>query len=251
MEAYALPRSQLHRPSSRRRYTPPSFVQQTTLSWILDQIGQPPLDGNQMSWIASGQSRSDTHIFYSGSIDLLKSPSVAIVGARDVSDEGAARARRLARELAVNGVTVVSGLAKGVDANAHRAAIAVQGRTVAVVGTPLDQAYPAENSELQEQIAREHLLISPFTEGSRVYQSNFPKRNRVMAALTSGTVIIEASDSSGTLHQAAECERLNRWLFILRSVYDNPDLEWPRRFVKYAKCRVIDSPGDVLGVIRP
>lgn len=159
------------------------------------------------------------------------------------------RARRLARELASEGITIVSGLAKGVDATAHNAALEAGGKTAAVIGTPLSQSYPAENRELQHEIAINHLLISQFEEGSRVFPANFPKRNRVMAAVSDGTVIIEASDSSGTLHQAAECQRLGRWLFILKSVYDDASLTWPKSFASYQKTRVVSTTEDIVGVL--
>lgn len=235
--------------SARRRYTTPRDVNETTLSSVLARIGRPPLEQRQMSLLATDQSKSDSFLFCAGDIDILKRPAVAVVGARSVSDEGAARARRIARELAQAGIVVVSGLAKGVDVNAHQAAIAAGGSTVAVIGTPLTQAYPADHSALQESIAEDHLLVSPFAPGTRVFQSNFPKRNRVMAALTDGTVIIEASDTSGTLHQATECQRLGRWLFILRSVFDDHRLKWPRSFASYARMVVVDSTADVVSRI--
>jgi DNA processing protein len=118
-----------------------------------------------------------------------------------------------------------------------------------VIGTPINQAYPAEHGELQSLIAGEHLLVSPFPEGQKVWPSNFPKRNRVMAALTLGTVIIEATDSSGSLHQAVECEKLGRWLFILKSVAEDPTLEWPRRYLRYDKVKVVSSAEDILGAL--
>jgi predicted Rossmann fold nucleotide-binding protein DprA/Smf involved in DNA uptake len=92
--------------------------------------------------------------------------------------------------------------------------------------------------EYQEQIWREHLLISPFPEGRLVFRSNFPQRNRVMAALSDATVIIEAYDTSGTLHQAAECQRLGRWLFIARAVADDPSLTWPQNSCIIPKPRL-------------
>lgn len=236
--------------SVRRRYSSPRDIRETTLTAALAEVGRPPLEQRQMSMLANDQSKSDTFIFYSGRLDILKRPAVAVVGARDVSEEGAKRARRLARELADAGVVVVSGLAKGVDVNAHQSAIAAGGLTVAVIGTPLQQAYPAEHGPLQEFIAEEHLLISPFAAGTRVFQSNFPKRNRVMAALTDGTVIIEASDTSGTLHQAAECQRLGRWLFILKSVVEDPRLKWPKSFASYDKMVVVESTADMLARLR-
>ncbi|ATC30644.1 DNA-processing protein DprA [Caulobacter vibrioides] len=232
--------------NARRRYSPPKVIRETTLTEALAYVGRPPLEQRQMSMLASDQSKSDSFIFYAGQLDILRRPAVAIVGARDVSELGKKRARRLARELADRGVVVVSGLAKGVDVNAHQAAMDAGGFTVAVIGTPLQQAYPAEHASLQELIADDHLLISPFADGTRVFQSNFPKRNRVMAALTDGTVIVQASDTSGTLHQAAECQRLGRWLFILKSVFDDPSLKWPRSFASYEKTVIVESTEDVL-----
>lgn len=237
-------------PAGRVRYAPPRSTGRTTLKALLAAHGRPALDRRQYS-LFGRKDAVDAALYYAGDLDLLRSPSVAIVGARDVSERGAARARRLAREIAEAGVTVVSGLAKGVDVNAHTAAIAGGGRTAAVVGTPLDRAYPAEHGELQALIAERHVLLSPFAEGTKVYPSNFPQRNRVMAALTDGTVIVEASDTSGTLHQAAECQQLGRWLFILKSVLEDPDLKWPKSFLAaYDRTLVVESTQDVVDRIR-
>lgn len=222
---------------------------ETTLTSLLVSTGRTPLAPKQSSFLASNSEPSDVRLFYAGDLGVLRHPSVAIVGARAVSDAGILRARRLSRELSQGGLTIVSGLAKGVDTTAHQAAIEAGGRTAAVIGTPLSQAYPAENRDLQHEIATHHLLVSQFEEGSRVFPANFPKRNRVMAAVSDGTVIIEASDSSGTLHQAAECQRLGRWLFILQSVFDDPRLKWPRSFAGYPRMRVVRTSEDVLGAL--
>lgn len=233
----------------RTKYAPPRHVVTSSLTEVLNKIGKPPLEGKQFSFISENQSTADTHLFYAGQLSLLQRLSVAVVGARAVSSDGEKRARRIARELAESGITIVSGLAKGVDVNAHQATLASGGRTAAVIGTPINQVYPAEHKALQRDIGENHLLISPFAEGTKVYPSNFPKRNRVMAALTDGTVIIEASDSSGTLHQAVECEKLGRWLFLLKSVVDNPSLEWPARFRKYERTVVVERTEDILDVL--
>jgi len=199
-----------------------------------------------MDMLRDSSTGRDATVYYAGELDFLDAPAVSIVGTREVSDAGWKRASQLARELAKNGVTVVSGLAKGVDTAALTSAISHQGRVVAVIGTPLDKAYPAENAELQQQIYAHHLLLSPFRQGERVFRSNFPARNRVMAAVTDATVIIEASDTSGTLHQAAECVRLNRWLFIAKSVASDASLTWPAKFLKNEKTVVLESPKDIL-----
>jgi DNA processing protein len=147
--------------------------------------------------------------------------------------------------MAERGIVVVSGLARGVDAEALISAISSGGKVIAVVGTSLEKASPIQNAALQEQIARDHLLISPFAPGSSVFKGNFPQRNRVMAAISDGTAIVEAGDTSGTLHQAAECTRLNRWLFICKSVMDDPTLRWPQRFRAYERTRTLIQTSDL------
>jgi DNA processing protein len=196
-------------------------------------------------------SPRDRRIWCAGNIDLLRRPgSVAIVGTREVSADGAARARRLSRELADRHIIVVSGLAKGVDTVALTAAIEAGGSVIGVIGTSLDHAYPIENGSLQELIALNHLIVSQFRPGSRTRPGHFPERNRLMAALTDATAIIEAGDASGTWHQAAECMRLGRWLFIAKSVMDDRSLEWPARFKNHANVRTLSRTSDILDVLR-
>lgn len=212
--------------------------------------GRPVPTGLQERLIKEPIGERPQTVFWRGNPELLRGPAVAVVGARKVSADGVKRARRVARELVSYGVTVVSGLAFGVDIVAHTSTIEAGGRTVAVLGTPLDVATPKAHEDVQEKIAREHLVVSQFRLGSRVFQSNFPQRNRVMAAVTDATVIIEASDTSGTLHQAAECVRLGRLLFVAKSVFDNKLLEWPKRFAAYEKLRVLERTEDVVAAIR-
>jgi DNA processing protein len=123
------------------------------------------------------------------------------------------------------------------------------GHVVAVIGTPLDKAYPAENKLLQEEIYRDHLLVSQFRNGQRVFRNHFPERNKLMAALSDGTVIIEAGETSRTLHQAAECVRIGRWLFLAQAVIDDKSLSWPTRFTSYEKYRVLRRTEDLLAVL--
>lgn len=193
----------------------------------------------------SGSGGNGAKLWLAGDVSLVKLPCVAVVGARRVSREGAARARRLAKELAGAGVVVVSGLAKGVDTEALTAAMEAGGRTIGVIGTPIEKAYPAENKRLQEKMYSEHLLISQFAPGRPVYQSNFPERNKLMAAISDATVIVEASDTSGSLHQAAECVRLERWLFIAKSLMDNPSLRWPKDFIGYPNTRILAQTSEL------
>lgn len=231
----------------RSKYRPPADVRRVGLNECLLFAGREPLASRQLDMLRRDPLDRPGDLYIAGDAELLKDPAVSIVGTREVSDEGRRRAHRLARELALSGVVVVSGLARGVDGEAHRGAIGAGGRTMAVIGTPLDKAYPAEHAELQMEIYRHHLLVSPFSSGTQVFKSNFPARNRVMAALTDATVIIEASDSSGTLHQAAECQKLGRWLFITRSVAADPRLTWPKSFIGKPKVAVLEQTTDILG----
>ena len=239
---------------SRKRaakYVPPGAdaIRVLSLGKILAESGRAALAENQLDLLRSGGKSQDVPIYAVGDVSLLKKPCVSIVGTRDVSDEGAARARRLARELCRAEIVVVSGLAKGVDTAAHTAAMESGGKTIAVIGTPLGKAYPAENARLQEEIYTSHLLLTPFREGETVFKSNFPKRNRVMAAISDATVIIEASDTSGTLHQAAECQRLGRWLFIAKSIVDDDNIKWPASFLGSERVAVLEATENIVDAI--
>jgi DNA processing protein len=232
----------------RTRYVAPPGPGKASLGEILAEAGRQSLQRKQLDFLRT-PGEGDVAIYYAGNLDLLNKPAVSIVGTREVSAEGWARARKLARELVAQGIVIVSGLAKGVDTAALKSAVENGGDAVAVIGTPLNRAYPAENARLQEEIYRDHLLISPFAIGEQTFKSNFPKRNRVMAAISDATVIVEASDTSGTLHQAAECGRLGRWLFIMRSVVDDPNLTWPKRFLDQSNVRVLSETRDLIDTI--
>lgn len=240
--------------SSRKvptRYRPPVAWDQSAVRELLagSTRGVPTTAQLDLLKPAPRGADGEVMVYVAGDKGLLNAPCVSVIGTRKVSAEGAARARRVARELTAHGVVIVSGLAEGVDTEAMTSAIRNGGRVVGVIGTPLDQAYPAKNRELQESVYREHLLVSQFASGSRVFRSNFPQRNRLMALLSDATVVIEAADTSGTLHQASECVRLERWLFIAKSVVDNPSLQWPAKFLGYAKCRVLERSDDIISAV--
>lgn len=237
--------SNQHRTMTKRtpKYVPPSDWKARDLRKFVSMY-RPFNEQRQLSW-----AEMEEH-YYSGDLGLLDMPCVSIVGTRNVSKEGAQRARKLAKLLVSNEVVVVSGLAKGVDYNAHTAAIEAGGHTIAVIGTPLDKAYPAEHKRLQEEIYKKHLLISPFKHGKRTYPSDFPKRNRLMATISDATVIIEAGETSGTIHQASECKDLGRHLFFAKSLVENPDVTWPQRFLNgYENAKVLESIDDILSIL--
>ncbi len=173
-------------------------------------------------------------IFVAGDRAVFEAgPRIAVVGSRAASSEGLRRAKVIAARLVERRMVVVSGLAAGVDTVAHATAIEGGGRTLAVLGTPLDESFPAENRALQQRIMREHLAVSQFKSGTPGGIKNFPIRNRTMALLTDATIIIEAGEKSGTLHQGWEALRLGRLLFLLESVATNSALTWPAEMIRY------------------
>lgn len=179
------------------------------------------------------QKFSPDTLFYQGNISLLQERRrVSVVGSRAVSDAGIKRAEKITRELVKNNIIVVSGLAKGVDTVAHKTAINVGGDTIGVIGTPINKYYPKENKELQDFIAKNHLLISQFPENYPTKSKNFPIRNRTMALISDATIIIEASEESGTKHQGWEALRLGRRLFILENVFKS-GVSWAEEMLQY------------------
>lgn len=183
-----------------------------------------------------------------GDLDLLRGTvRVSIVGSRKASELGLKRAANLVRALVDSEVVVVSGLAAGVDHAAHTSAMHFGGRTIAVLGTPLARAYPKEHRELQDRIGREHLLVSQWEAGDGAGKGAFPARNRTMALLTHATVIVEANDGSGTMHQGWEALRLGRPLFVMASAFDS-GMEWPQKLEEYG-ARRLGTGEDLLNIL--
>jgi DNA processing protein len=173
-------------------------------------------------------------LYLEGDCSLLSEGlRVAIVGSRKASDAGVCRAQAFVKALVEQDITVVSGLAEGIDTVAHETAIALGGKTIAVLGTPLSQAYPAKNEDLLKLIKHDHLAISQFAEGTPAKRDNFPRRNRTMALISDATVIIEATENSGTRHQGWEAIRLGRLVYIMQNVVDDPALSWPKEMIGY------------------
>ena len=192
------------------------------------------------------KSTSDPPLFLycRGDLRLFKTKTVAVIGSRAASMEGLRRARKLGRLLTKEGYSVVSGLAKGIDANGHIGAIEEGGHTISVIGTPLEKSYPKENLQLQEQIATDHLLVSQFHPGHPVNRACFPARNYTMSGICLASVIVEAGETSGTLIQARMCMNQGRHLFLLKSLLDRKDLTWPENYVNKGAF-VISSIEDV------
>jgi len=188
-------------------------------------------------------------LFVSGDLPIpLPSPRSAIIGSRKASPEGLKAASDIAKTLVRRGVIVVSGLAEGIDTSAHETTIEEGGQTIAVLGTSLDRVYPQKNALLQEIIMRHHLVISQFPTGYPTQRKNFVIRNRLMALISDASIIVEAGDTSGSLHQGWEALRLGRPLFIWNSIMKNSSSSWPEKMLQYG-AMILTDPEEVLDVL--
>jgi DNA processing protein len=183
-------------------------------------------------------------LFLRGELDPADERSIAVVGTRAPTDAGHRLATRVASELAGAGYVIVSGLAKGVDTVAHHAALDASRRTVAVVGTGLRRAYPPENKDLQDRIAREGAVLSQFWPDAPPTQQTFPQRNVVMSGFALATVVVEAGEKSGARIQARHALGHGRPVFLSRSAVASST--WAREYAARPGVHEFDSPDDVL-----
>ena len=174
------------------------------------------------------------------------SHAIAVVGTRKPSDRGRRIARMVARHLVDRNVTVVSGLAAGIDGEAHRAALAAGGRTVAVIGTGITRVYPAHHHELQEEIATRGLVISQFWPDAPPRREQFPMRNAVMSGYTAATVVIEAGQHSGARIQARLALEHGRQVILLAGLLT---LDWARALTHRPGVMVAETPDELFSAI--
>jgi DNA processing protein len=175
-------------------------------------------------------------LFYRGELHRDDARAVAVVGTRQASDEGRRRARRLAEKLTAEGVTVISGLAKGIDTEAHSAALQAGGRTIAVVGTGILHTYPKENAALAERIAESGAVVSQFWPDAPPTRYSFPMRNAVMSGVSQGTAVIEASSTSGAKMQARIALEQGKRAFLMASLVTRE--EWAQRYLQRGAIEV-------------
>ena len=180
----------------------------------------------------------------------LSSSRISVIGSRRASETGLLETKNIVQFLTKNKITVVSGLARGIDTTAHTATMEYGGSTIAVLGTPLSRVYPKENSGLQEAIMKDHLVVSQYPVDHVTRPRDFVLRNRTMALISDGTIVVEAGESSGSLHQCWETLRLGRPLFIYRDVMENDSLKWPEKMMEYGAMN-LDELEDVLENIPP
>ena len=170
-------------------------------------------------------------LFLKGNVHLLEEKSVCVVGSRNASNDSMEKTERIVKSLIKRNIVVNAGLAKGIDTATHSAALNNGGRTIAVIGTPINQYYPKENKELQIQIEQKGLVVSQFPPCNAVNRWNFPTRNGVMSGISLATIIMEAGETSGALKQADYALKQGRDVLIPQSAIDNSLIQWPKKYV--------------------
>ena len=192
-------------------------------------------------------------LYAEGRTDLLSRPALAIVGSRNASAQGESNAERFARALSDAGLTIVSGLALGIDAAAHRGGLAGASSTIAVLGTGIDVVYPRRNAELAAEIARRGLVLSEFAPGTAPAAHNFPRRNRLISGLAQGCLVVEAALASGSLITARAAADQGREVFSIPGSIHSPLSKGCHALIK-SGAKLVESAEDVLaelGGFRP
>ncbi|CAE6745563.1 DNA-processing protein DprA [Paraburkholderia domus] len=184
-------------------------------------------------------------LYIKGRLDLLHTRAVALVGSRSATPQGVEDAERFARELSQASVTIVSGLALGIDGAAHRGGLEGVGSTVAVIGTGADLVYPASHHALARKIAAHGAIISEWPLGTPARAANFPQRNRLIAGLVSGVVIVEAAMRSGSLITARLANEMGRDIFALPGSIHAPLSRGCHRIIKQG-AKLVETPDEVL-----
>jgi DNA processing protein len=178
--------------------------------------------------------------------EALQAPTVAVVGARSCSDYGAHVARTLGRELAAGGVTVVSGLARGIDGHAHRGALEADGRTVAVLGCGIDRDYPRAHAELARQISETGGIVSEYEPGVEPAPWRFPARNRIIAALADVVVIVEAREQSGALITVDLAMEIGRPIYAIPGEITSALSKGTNQLLRHGHATLITAALEVL-----
>jgi DNA processing protein len=184
-------------------------------------------------------------LYCSGDLDCLRVPAVAVVGSRTPTPYGKNVSAALARQLVVNGLAVISGLAKGIDGQAHIGALEAGGKTIAVLGCGLDVVYPGEHGPLYKQIRERGLLLSEYPLGTPPQGFRFPERNRLVSGLSLGVVIVEAAVRSGALITARLALEQNREVFAVPGRIDSPKSEGPHALLRQGAA-LVRSVDDIL-----
>ncbi|MEU4887535.1 MULTISPECIES: DNA-processing protein DprA [Streptomyces] len=188
-------------------------------------------------------------LFYRGNLDSrADAQSVAVVGTRDATEVGISRAKKVTRELGKAGFTIASGLARGIDTAAHTTALDFSFRTVAVIGTGITKCYPKENATLADEIARRGVVVSQFWPSRSPGRDTFPRRNHVTSGISLGSVVIEASGTSGAKMQARIATEQGRHVLLLRSLVEKQP--WARKMVDSGRATQVDDAEQMIESLR-
>lgn len=207
------------------------------------------LDLRQFHRLSDFQNQTpENTLWYQGDLELLNQPLASVVGTREITSEGALRAKRLTSLLVSHGFCIVSGLAKGVDRVAHETALEMNGKTIAVMGTPIDQCYPREHVQLKAKIVERGLVLSQFAPGTPLQKSNFPRRNVLMAALSGATFVVEAEADSGTRHQVKAAISMGKPVGLLASLVQK-GYPWIDEAIRSGHGAIIEHPEDARMVL--
>jgi DNA processing protein len=207
---------------ARKAIEPEEFLEQHS---IANPLFWTPADPEYPQLLLETPS-APAVLYYRGNVDEIENAgdrqTVAIVGTRDITSYGRKWTQKISVALAERGFSIISGLAQGVDTEAHYGCLAVGGRTVAVIGTGLDIVYPARNQALAERIWEEGLMVSEYPAGTQPDRGHFPARNRIIAGLSRATLVIEAPVKSGALITAHQANEFCRDVYVLPGSLDNP-----------------------------
>jgi len=184
-------------------------------------------------------------LYLSGDADLINTPQIAMVGSRTATPSGIQTAQHFASHLAQHGLTITSGMALGIDSASHLGALKAQGKTIAVMGTGLDRIYPSKNKQLAYDIFEQGLLVSELALGTNPSKSSFPKRNRIISGLSLGTLVVEATEKSGSLITAYKAIEQGREVFAIPSSIHNPHAKGCHQLIKNG-AKLVDQASDII-----
>ena len=184
-------------------------------------------------------------LYVRGQIDLLQKRGLGVVGSRNATPQGLQTAENFSRTLAAKGLAIISGLALGIDAAAHRGALAAGGETIAVIGTGADRLYPARNRELAQAIVEHGAIVSEFPLGTPAIAANFPRRNRIISGLARGVLVVEAAPESGSLITARLAAEQGREVFAIPGSIHSPVARGCHKLIKQG-AKLVETAQDIL-----
>jgi DNA processing protein len=224
---------------------------QSDLEW-LQQPGHAlvPFDDERYPAFLADLPHAPAALFVDGNIDALWQPQLAVIGSRNPTAGGLENARDFAGTLARQGFTITSGLALGIDGAAHQAALDAGAMTVAVLGSGLDEVYPATNRRLADRVRECGALVSEFPPGTQAQRSHFPSRNRIISGLSLGVLVIEAALNSGSLITARLAAEQGREVFALPGSIHNPLAKGCHRLIREG-ARLVETDAEILQELAP